>query len=371
MGDRAILDGILSVLNKVTEELEIKIGSLYPFYTERTLLEEKDVYCKSAPKAKISIFDNKDKITRRNEIESSNLVIMGGGPLMDLSELYIIEDCFKYARRKKIPAFVMGCGIGPLTNGEYVQTVERIFDLSTAISLRDELSLKLAQKLYGDRFDMQCLGDPAVISIENFKYSHHYKRKKDGNPKYASVNLREYPQKEYGGKNGISYPILIRFIEELEHNYESVCLVPMHTFFVGGDDRAILSQIAFDCNSNNINVIQKPMNLYELYENYSNATACVGMRYHSVVMQTILNGNNVILNYTDPQNGKTQGFINKICGNHFYRNRMINMQTEVTEQKLKELVKELNKNIPFNYNSANMLESYVNWICNSIDTCQI
>lgn len=360
MGDRAILDGILCVLNKVDKDLNIKIGSLYPFYTERTLLEEHEIYQNSAPNARISLFDNKVKKIRKKEIESSDLVIVGGGPLMDLEELYIIEDCFKIARKKDILTFVMGCGIGPLKNQQYIDVVDRIFELSTAISFRDNLSINTAKQLYGDKYRFKCLGDPAVISIEAYKQSHN---KDNTIHKYASVNLREYPKSEYGGENGISYPELICFIEELGRSYETVYLVPMHTFFIGGDDRKILSEVAFDCNMKNVKVIQKPMNLYELYKNYSDASACVGMRYHSVVMQTILNGNNAILNYTDPKNGKIQGFINNIKGEQFYSDRIVNVQEIVAAKKFKELKTELDKNVSFKYNSNNMKEDYIDWIC--------
>lgn len=369
MGDRAILDGILLVLNKaIKENFEIKIGSLYPFYTERTLLEEKEIFKSSAPKAKFRIFDNKDKKIRKKEIQSSDIVIVGGGPLMDLEELYIIEDCFRIAREKGALTFVMGCGVGPLKNQQYINVVRSIFELSTAISFRDSLSKKSANKLYGEKYAFQCLGDPAVISIETYKSSDNYRRKKESLQKCISINLREYPQMEYGGANGISYKELTQFIEELACNYDVAYLIPMHTFFIGGDDRSILSEIAMDCNMKNVTVMQKPMNLYEMYENYSNATACVGMRYHSVVMQTILNGNNVILNYTDPKNGKIQGFINDIKANQFYLNRMVNMQSEVATNKLKALKTELLKQVSFDYSSTNMLDDYVNWICKYIET---
>lgn len=51
------------------------------------------------------------------------------------------------------------------------------------------------------------------------------------------------------------------------------------------------------------------------------------MRYHSVFFQTILNGNNFILDYTDPSTGKIIGFIRDCGGLDFYSGRMLQLQS--------------------------------------------
>ena len=61
-GDRAILDGILSVLGEIEENAIVQLGSLFPFYSKRTLLEEENVLKKTAPQIRIDIFDIKDKL---------------------------------------------------------------------------------------------------------------------------------------------------------------------------------------------------------------------------------------------------------------------------------------------------------------------
>ena len=44
IGDRAILAGLFSVFAKVYEDFEIKLGSLYPFFSERTINEDYSFY---------------------------------------------------------------------------------------------------------------------------------------------------------------------------------------------------------------------------------------------------------------------------------------------------------------------------------------
>ena len=44
IGDRAILDGILNIYGKITSNITCSIASLYPLFTERTLLMDSSIY---------------------------------------------------------------------------------------------------------------------------------------------------------------------------------------------------------------------------------------------------------------------------------------------------------------------------------------
>ena len=327
MGDRAILDGILSVLDGLDGNLTVKVGSLFPFYTERTFFEEREIFRRSAPKARLEIFSVKDRQELEENIASSDLVIMGGGPLMDLEELYIVRRCFRLAEKLGIPAVVMGCGIGPLNSRRHIGVVRDILVLSSAISFRDETSRNTARELYGDGFSFQVLGDPAAISAWNYKeaVSESY-----NGPEYCAVNFRGNPGGQYGKNIAVSDDDLRSLVFCLSREYGDVRLVPMHTFFVGGDDRYYLARLVLDVNMHTgggYKVVHRPQNLHELYSCYMNASACIGMRYHSVFFQTILNGNNFILDYTDPSTGKIIGFIRDCGGLDFYSGRMLQLQS--------------------------------------------
>lgn len=356
MGDRAILDGIISVINELDPDAKIQLGSLYEFYTRRTLLEEKEVFSTTAPGITICTYNVKDENQQKQAIDKSDFLLIGGGPLMDLQELYLLKNCFLYAKKRGVPTAVMGCGMGPLKKKEYITVVEQIFELSTKIAFRDSLSVSTAIDLYGNRFDTISLGDPAVISVENYKKSNNKKKKT-----YLAVNFREYQKEEYGLPCVLTEDYCRKFLARLQEYYEEILLVPMHTFSIGGDDRYFFSKVVYQQNYKNIKVVHNPMNLHQLYRMYSNAEGCVGMRYHSVVMQTILNGNNLIMNYTDMRNGKIQGFIRDVDKSGFYADRLINL-LDTQEVNFDSYIANLDKKKTFNYKHSDMKKKYANFI---------
>lgn len=360
LGDRAILDGIISILSDICSENEIRIGSLFDFYTERTIQEDICIYEQYADGAKISIFDSKNKKKMKENIISSDILIVGGGPLMDLEELYILKRSFIIARKHHIPIIILGCGIGPLNRDDYINVVRELLTMADEVLLRDEFSSQTAKELIGNSDKIKVLGDPAVISIENYK-----NRTRIDRSNYAAVNFREYTPQEYGNECYYSIDFARKIIEYIRSNYEKVLLVPMHNFSIGGDDRKFLSQTVLNQGYDNVFVMHETMNLYELYYIYTNAEACVGMRYHSVVMQTILNGNNFIMDYTNPDTGKISGFVNSLKDKEFYDNRIIKLQKPITKDKynLPDVIltgdryKYINSDMKSKY--ADILKSYV------------
>lgn len=95
----------------------------------------------------------------------------------------------------------------------------------------------------------------------------------------------------------------------------------LHTFSVGGDDRFIQSKLARQFEWEKISAIQKPLSLKEAYELVYNSEGCIGMRYHSIVFQTYLNGNNYAIDYTDSKSGKIKAFFDRIDQEKFYTQR--------------------------------------------------
>ena len=83
--------------------------------------------------------------------------------------------------------------------------------------------------------------------------------------------------------------------------------------------------MSFVIDSHNIKVQQIPLNLKTTYDVIAKAQGCVGMRYHSIVFQTYLNGNNYIIDYTNPENGKIPAFLDRVDKNGFYTDRYINV----------------------------------------------
>ena len=84
LGDRAILDGIIYVFSGISRILNISIGALYPVLTERTLYEDGDFYARHCDELNMHCFNVKEPSELQDHICQADIVIMGGGPLMDL-----------------------------------------------------------------------------------------------------------------------------------------------------------------------------------------------------------------------------------------------------------------------------------------------
>ena len=58
---------------------------------------------------------------------------------------------------------------------------------------------------------------------------------------------------------------------------------------------------------------------------YRNAEFCIGMRFHSIVLQTYLNGKNYILDYTHPTKGKIVGVLSELGIIESYKERYLSL----------------------------------------------
>ncbi|MFZ5968928.1 MAG: polysaccharide pyruvyl transferase family protein [Bacillota bacterium] len=351
LGDRAILYGLMEIFEKTFGQVGISIGSIYPFFTERSLYEDEAFLSLCAPMAQVSYFDVKNKEILNSEILGSDLVIMGGGPIMDLNDLGIIEYGFGIAKKNKIKTALLGCGIGPLFKKKFQKTSLKLLKQADLVILRDEvakrniLELEKINNFKIDK-DVYVTFDPAILPVRKF-IENYGERKIDNN---IAINFREFPKGNFQNvdTNQID-KLLINTLEDISKHYEKIILFPMHTFSVGGDDRYYLSKLIFRASSGNIKVLDKPMCLWELFELVYNSNACIGMRYHSVVFQSLLNGNNLIFDYTEASKGKISGFLDIINGKDFYYLRYINIQSLSHEKTLNiESLLEENK---FNYPS--------------------
>ena len=118
IGDRGILAGLISACAAAGgESLEINLGSLFPIYSERVLEEDIAFHreCAGPRKLAVRVFDVLDCFALREKIRRSDLLMMGGGPLMDLRELYVMQFAFMVAKTHHVRSVLGGCGWGPLS----------------------------------------------------------------------------------------------------------------------------------------------------------------------------------------------------------------------------------------------------------------
>ncbi len=333
IGDRAIFAGLLSFFFQAFNQCDIFLGSLNPFFSERTLDEDNSFYKQFlAHDITISLFDSTHSIELDHHIRQADLVVMGGGPLMHIDELYMIEYAFKRAKLLGKKSAILGCGIGPLFNIQHKKAVLEITQVSDLIILRDSYSKEFLSKIY-NQFNLTFNNMEVKISIDpSFEAVRQLDVSNTSYNKHIALNLRSFPN-EYSHKK-LSSSInnnLYEFVKTLSEQYSEseIQLVPMHYFHIGNDDRLFLNEIALKLNKDNLIVQNKNLSLQETMLIYQSSLLSIGMRFHSVLLQTLLNGKNFILDYTEPDSGKINSFINDIDTDSFYQERHIKLQREL------------------------------------------
>lgn len=304
IGDRAILAGIIHLLSKSIDcSFSIKIASLFDFFTERTLLEDREFLSEISEgrMSEVHGFQITNIFLLEKEIRKCDCVIFGGGPLMDIEELKYCEYAFRYAKKKKKKCMVLGCGVGPISTPRLINSMHSIINKSDLIIFRDKNSC-IKYKELGGGMDTYSAIDPAVFAA-NY-YREHYPQRRDS---YVAINFRDVRGDMYDDTRGSEYiKFFLKILKrESEKNNKRIILVPMHSFVIGGDDRYFYSELLSEYNAPNIATNIIPMSLKEVFSQYRNAEYCYGMRFHSVLLQTVLNGNNIVLDYTNPETGKT------------------------------------------------------------------
>jgi len=329
IGDRAILAGILTFLSDLHTNVEIQLGSLYPFFTQRTLREDMPLWSSLCRREiPVSLFNSSNPGELRRAINSSDLLMMGGGPLMDLREMHIMAYAFKYARRRKVMTATVGCGIGPLDAQEYKKAASAILGNSDVAIFRDTYSLKEAEKLcpgIGERAHAAI--DPAAYCAMKFKELNAPFETKN----VISVNFRDVAG-EYKSVSGIKNFMvfaadLVKSVMDENPDYK-VKLIPNHYFFFGGDDRVFLNGVKYKLGSRELLVQNRPLSLSSTMESLASSAACIGMRYHSILLMALLNGRCRIMNYTGTAAGKICGFLSDFDpDSYFTSDRMLDLDS--------------------------------------------
>ena len=351
LGDRAILDGIIKIFEFQSCNNRYYLGSLIPFFTERTLFQDKSFYS-NGKDINIDIFFEKDETLLKKIILKSDYVIMGGGPIMDISEILIIRKAFRYAKKHNIKTGLIGCGYGPFHDVYFEKIAEDILEYTDVAIFRDGLSTQRALS-NKNSIDAKTISDPAIISALLYRENH---RSNIGD--YIAINYRDTRFKVYKERIIDVMDDLYKLTDQVASAFNMVKLIPMHSFFLGGDDRSYYAEMLLDRRIKSVEVVFEPQSLYDLYETYSAAQGCIGMRYHAVVLQTILNGNNIVLDYTEKNTGKISGFLTGL-NSSFYSSRYINIEEPnwLLSIDFVGLLKDTNKFV-YDANSQSLISLY-------------
>lgn len=325
IGDRAILAGLVHLFSFVFDEFEITLGSLIPSFSQRTLLEDGDfLHQISGGKLKnVSLFDTTVKSEIKDYVKQSDFLFFGGGPFMDIPATKNLVYAFEYAKKCGVRTGVLGCGYGPIKETKYKQMVNSIVKTSDIVIFRDDISLREYSKDYEDNKCVSSI-DPAVFCAA---YTKELLSRQTPDRENVVFNFRDVTLDSYDSSKAAQYKnyFCTLISNEAVDKEENVHLVPMHTYYVGGDDRKYLYELQKSVKCSNINLQSVPLSLYDTMKVYYDAKYCYGMRFHSVVLQTILNGRNIILDYTNPEKGKTIGFLKQLKVDKLYSNSYVSL----------------------------------------------
>ncbi len=329
IGDRAILAGLLHLFSlSDSDDITLNYGSLFPQFTERTLLEDIDFYkdITNNHLKEVKIFYSLSVKELKKNIKNSDLLFIGGGPMMDLPQMYMLKYAFQIARKRGVKTAVLGCGWGPLKDNKYIDIASYLISSADLSILRDIVSVAEYQKYAFSNDNNLPLGliDPAFFVAQYFRSSQPLEKKDE----YISLNLRQAFVVDEGGQGKFTVNDCSYIIQNILDNNPGkiIRFVPMHTFTIGGDDRVILNKMAQLINSDRIVVENVPLSLKETMSIYYNSYYSVGMRYHAILLQMVLNGKNYILDYMPSDKGKTSNMLKQLNLSEVYKDRYVSCE---------------------------------------------
>jgi polysaccharide pyruvyl transferase WcaK-like protein len=329
IGDRAILAGLFHLFSEAYDDFEIMLGSIYPFFTERTLLEDRAFLelCSGKREHSVSIFNSLTIPELNAAIEKCDILAVGGGPFFDSYCMFMLEYAFKLAKKKGKKTMVLGCGVGPLNKKLFQRTMISVVNHSDVCVFRDERSQIQYNQISGKKKDTLVSIDPAVFAVGVFKRCYSdIPIEKD----LLTVNVRKFPSvykhQSFYSEEEIDLRVqkLVTTIQR-ETNLK-LQMVPMHYFEIGLDDRSLMNQWKHSGLMNISRVQNEPLNMVQTMQVFAGSALCIGMRFHAVLMQTMLCGKNIILDYTDPEKGKIGGFLNQMKAMDHYTGMYMNLQ---------------------------------------------
>ncbi|MDA8760473.1 polysaccharide pyruvyl transferase family protein [Amylibacter sp.] len=351
IGDRAILAGIINLFSDSFGKLNINLGSLYPFITKRTIFEDFDLYGSSVElNPSIELFDSRNNTELKAAIYNCDLLVVGGGPLMDLSELLMVEFAVKIAKKYSVKSMIAGCGIGPLFQAKYQKCVVRIVKNTDLVVLRDEQSKMNLMSLL--RIHKYTLDKPLHVSLDPAVHCANEFRKnnfKNHCEKSISVSLRSFPEEYSLDQTTASVNLRIEAIcREVFNKFDDyiIKLIPMCYHHLGVDDRLFFLELKQRLGRSNIEIQYKPLTLEESMRQFVSSEYCIGMRFHSVVLQTLLNGKNLVLDYTGGSSGKISGFLNDVTAGAGIGGKIVDLQSSNSESII---IEQLNNPIKLNF----------------------
>ena len=305
VGDKAILGGIVEHYKKVHgDKLNVVIGSLYPFISDQTVKE-------LGVKATVVSTSNFEFLRYSKVCDE---VVMGGGPLMDLNELYVPLLSFTVAKKYRKKRTVYGCGLGPIYKEKYKNAIKKILTLATDVKLRDYNSMNYALNEFGIR-DVEMIGDPAKDYLKAISNTLVVEKENT-----LSLYLRDWEYMYGKGKMTLSEfeNVKLKFEKALsvlikkkatELNVSKISFNHMHNFVIGEDDRDFSRRFikTYFKNDSRVEYSPKLSTVDTISKQMIKSKFNICMRFHSVLFAETLQTDYLAIDYT--MGGKIEAFL--------------------------------------------------------------
>lgn len=294
VGDKAILAGIVDYYkSEFNNKVEFVIGSIFPFVTKRTCYE-------LSINATVVSTKTFELITYA---KSSDIIVMGGGPLMDINELYVPLLGFKVAKAYRKKTVVFGCGIGPLKFEKFENAVKDILAISDEIKLRDKKSIEIA-KSYGITKPIEFFGDPAKRYLEGLNEKIDVEQEniltcylRDWTFEYFNGSSEEFEVEKHKFEEGLA-----QFIKKQadDKNVERIEFHHMHNFVIGNDDRDFSRYFIqkYFKDDKRVYFNKKLSTVDNIAQSMKKSRLNICMRFHSVLFAHTLETDFIAIDYT-------------------------------------------------------------------------
>lgn len=329
-GDKAILGEVIHRLRTYNPQLEVLISSIDLRVSWQTRIEM-DLDVQHIPIQEMCAALEDPKL---------DAVVMGGGPLMESSQILPIAKLFHGAALKGMNRVIFGCGVGPIHTASMSEQIAHIIKVSNVAFYRDQESLDYAIRLGGDETNSKLACDPATAFINRWREANP---KKDDSKRISTMlreQTAEYETKADIDSQNMVFPGRIaEVLVDLKKNsssLEELNLIPMHVYWRGNDDRLLNQRIADQVSGKlNVQSYLPYKGIYELIESLSQSRLAIAMRYHGHVFSIALNIPFISLDYTG-EKGKVSNLMQRI-GLKNYSVKFEEFTPSVLNPKLKQI----------------------------------
>lgn len=335
IGDKAILGEIIHQLRSYNPNLKIIVSSIDMRVSWQTRIE-------------MNLDVTHILITEMEKVldhDSVDAVIMGGGPLMESSQIIPITKVFNKAARLGLQRVIYGCGVGPIHSHEMEIMISHIIKVSTIAFYRDQESLDYALRLGANPKSSILACDPALFFVK--RWYDDNPRKKTNKVQILATMLRKQTN-EYNNSGNIkrlnqqSISILrnslVTFSEKSSNDWQ-VSLIAMHAYWRGNDDRILNGEIIASLdNKIKNNTDLSYMGLYKTLSLLRDSDLSIAMRYHGHIFSIAFAIPLLSLDYTG-KSGKVSNLMERIA----YKKYSITFN-ELEENCLVRLLNEIENN---------------------------